>query len=416
MKNFILSLFIITTAFVLLAPLDASAATTKVSADDLFGRLVLQVENGNKLWYINPKTKERWYLHNDDDINNLIQEVGITPTVDEFSQLATHAIYTTPKVLLTKYAGRIIISPEDKNKTFFLNKADGILYGIGDYNYFYNQIGKVIAARINDSLLRQLKMNTTESYDPTFYGIAYAKYDGENITSANKYSQSVLPLASLSKVMTAMVFLDSEFDWDEEVTITQDEIDYPCTLQLCGTTSEIDLRVGDRIKIKDLWVGMLAASSNQSAYILANHSGTSTESFVKNMNKKAKELGLKKTKFIEMSGLSADNVSTAEEFAKIAKTAFADLRIADATGSTNYTFNVIQSNGTTRSVTVNNRNYSLLAMGPRASKSGYLVEAQRNAVIEKNGEIIIAMHCYSLDQRNSIISNLINAGSLALAN
>jgi len=165
-----------------------------------------------------------------------------------------------------------------------------------------------------------------------------------------------------------------------------------------------------------LWVGMLAASSNQSAYILANHSGTSTESFVKNMNKKAKELGLKKTKFIEMSGLSADNVSTAEEFAKIAKTAFADLRIADATGSTNYTFNVIQSNGTTRSVTVNNRNYSLLAMGPRASKSGYLVEAQRNAVIEKNGEIIIAMHCYSLDQRNSIISNLINAGSLALAN
>lgn len=417
MKNFILSLFIISTFLITMSPTSVSAAVAKITTNDLLGRLVLQVENGNKLWYIDPTTKKRWYLHNDADLQKLIKEVGVKPTSVDFSKLAIHARDTTPPALLTKYAGKIIISPDDSSKIFFLNKADSIMYGVGDFNYFYTQIGKVIAARANDSLLRQLVMaNSSESYDPTFYGIAYAKFDGLNIISSNKYSQSILPLASLSKVMTAMVFLESEPDWDQEVIITQEEINYPCTLQLCGTTSEIDLRAGDRIKIKDLWVGMLSASSNQSAYILANHSSTTTEAFVKQMNNKAKSLGLKKTKFVEMSGLSADNVSTAEEFAKIAKEAFGDLRIADATGSTNYTFNVIQSNGQLRKVTVNNRNYSLLAMGPRASKSGYLVEAQRNAAVEKDGHIIVALHCYSLDQRNSIISNLINTGPLVLAN
>jgi hypothetical protein len=97
--------------------------------------------------------------------------------------------------------------------------------------------------------------------------------------------------------------------------------------------------------------------------------------------------------------------------------AFYDRRIADGTASTNYSFNVIQEDGSLRSVIVNNRNYSLLAMGPSASKSGYLVEAQRNAAVEKDGQIIVALHCYSLGQRNSIISNLMNSNSeLSLAN
>ncbi len=417
MKKYLSIIFIITVFLTSLGqPSDVLAKAPVITSADLIGRLVLQSQSGNKLWYINPQTQKRWYLHNDEDLALLIKTVGVTPSESEFYQLAIHTSQTTPPSLLKKYVGKIIISPLDSNKTYFFNQADNVMYGIGDFNYFYNHIGKIIGLRVNDNILRLVDMNTVQTtYDPTFYGIAYAKFDGLNITTSNVNSKRILPLASLSKVMTALVFLDNNPDWDKEVTITQAEIDYPCTLQLCGTTSEINLKVGDQIKLYDLWVGMLSASSNQAAYILANHSGLTTEEFVQQMNEKARSLGLKKTKFVEMSGLSADNVSTAEEFTRIAKVAFADGRISDATGSTNYSFNVRESNGSYRKVTVNNRNYSLLAMGPTASKSGYLVEAQRNAVIEKNGHIIIAMHCYSLDQRNSIISNLINTGSLALA-
>jgi len=410
-----LLLFILIISSVVIIPTTVSAKAPVITSADLVGRLVLQSESENKLWYINPASNKRWYLHNDEDLDLLIKTWGVKPTINEFSQLATHARYTTPKSLLTKYAGQIIISPNDSDKVYFLNKADGIMYGVGDFDYLYS-IAKVIGIASPDNVLRLLAMNTTQAtYDPAFYGIAYVKYDGEKVVSSNKNSYLTLPLASLTKVMTALVLLDYEFDWDKIVTITQEEINYPCTLQPCGLTSEIDLKVGDKIKMQDLWVAMLSASSNQSAVILADNSGVTRAEFIAEMNAKAKLFGLDKTKFLEMTGLSADNVSTAVEFAKIAKAAFADLRIADATGSTNYKFNVTQADGTTRLITVNNRNYSLLAMGPRASKSGYLVEAQRNAVIKKNGQIIIAMHCYSLSQRNSIISNLIGDSSLALA-
>lgn len=412
-KILLLVLFLFT--ITLFWPGNVYAKARVITANDLMGRLVLQNDSGNKLWYISPTTKERWYLRNDDDLNLLIETLGVTPTAKEFSQLAKNSKQKTPAALMTKYGGQIIISPESSSTAFFLNKADGVMYGITTFDKFY-KAGKIIGVSAGGSVLRQLAMNSVQmTYDPAFYGIAYAKYDGLNILSSNTNSETILPLASLTKLMTALVFLSTDPDWDEEVVITKEEIDYPCTLQTCGTTSEINLKSGDRIKIKDLWVGMLSASSNQSAVILADNSGLSREEFVTKMNEKAESLGLEKTKFTEMSGLSADNISTAEEFARIADAAFDDPRINDATLGNNYVFYVAQADGTTRKVTVSNRNTSLLAMGPIAAKTGYLVEAQRNAAVKKNDLIIVAMHCYSLAQRNSVVKNLMG-GVLAVAN
>lgn len=412
-KILLLVLFLFT--ITLFWPGNVYAKARVITANDLMGRLVLQNDSGNKLWYISPTTKERWYLRNDDDLKLLFETLGVTPTAKEFSQLATNAKRKTPATLLKKYAGQLIISPESSSTAFFLNKADGIMYGITTFDKLY-KAGKIIGVSAGGSVLRQLAMNSVQmTYDPAFYGIAYAKYDGLNILSSNTNSETILPLASLTKLMTALVFLSTDPDWDEEVVITKEEIDYPCTLQTCGTTSEINLKAGDRIKIKDLWVGMLSASSNQSAVILADNSGLTRKEFVEKMNEKAESLGLAKTKFVEMSGLSADNISTAGEFAKIADSAFADPRINDATLGNNYIFYVTQADGAARKVTVSNRNLSLLAMGPIASKTGYLVEAQRNAVVKKDGQIIIALHCYSLTQRNSVIKNLMG-GALAAAN
>lgn len=116
-----------------------------------------------------------------------------------------------------------------------------------------------------------------------------------------------------------------------------------------------------------------------------------------------------------MSGLSADNISTAEEFAKIVYLAFTNDIIAQGTRHTDYTFQAEQSDGAIRYVNVANRNYSLLAFGVDASKSGYLVEAQRNAVIMKNNKVIVVFHAYSLSQRNSMVKAILDSDQLARA-
>lgn len=390
-------------------------AAKSLTAANLLGRLVLQKESDNKLWYIDPAAKKRYYLHTDDEVESLIAALGKKPTAKEFAKLAKNSKAKTPASLVKKYGGSIIISPAGDQAAYYMNPADGICYVINGYKDFY-AVASVIGLSATDALLRQIAMNgTQETYDPAYYGTAYAKYDGTGYAEAAE-GDRLLPLASLTKVMTALVFVETNPDWNKVVEITREEIDYPCTLQVCGSTSEVDLKAGDKLRVIDLWVSMLSASSNQSAVILADNSGLSREDFIKRMNQKAKDLGLIKTSFVEMSGLSADNVSTAKEYAKVAKAAFDNSWVAQATRSVDYVFTVEQSDGSPRDVRVANRNYSLLAMGPNASKTGYLVEAQRNAVVEKDGNIVIALHCYSLAQRNAIVQRLLTGSAIASSN
>jgi len=388
------------------------AVVPVLTAKDLSGRLVLQKESGNKLWYIEPTTNKRYYLKNNEDISELVSLVGVKVPAADFARLAKNSKAKTPTSLLNKYRGRIIIPPTDGAKPYYLNPADGVCYIINNFRDFY-AAAKVIGLSAADALLRQIAMNDRQlTYDPAFNGTAYVSFDGENYSNGQE-GDRLLPLASLSKVMTALVFIETKPDWNKVVEITPEEIKYPCTLQACGSTSEINLKAGDRIRVIDLWVGMLAASSNQSAVILADNSGLSRAEFIKKMNEKAVDLGLVKTHFVEMSGLSADNISTAKEFAKLASVAFYNSWIAEATRSVDYVFTVQQADGSPRDVRVLNRNTSLLAMGPEASKTGYLVEAQRNATVQKGNNTIVTLHCYSLAQRNSIVQRLLGGSMMA---
>lgn len=427
-KKIIFSLILILILAPVVLPVSVSAATAKKvvaktvikkkvpvpTTKDLLGRLVLQNQSESKLWYVDPITKQRYYLHGDADLQFLAANLGLKPTVKDFVKLAQNKKIKTPATLIKKYSGRIIINPSNTSTAYYFNPADNIIYVMNSFADFYS-VGKVIGIGATDSLLRQLPMNSKQlTYDPAFYGTAQVQYDGQGY-SFGKESKRILSLASVSKIMTALVFFDTNPDWEKVVEITPAEIRYPCTLQTCGSTSEINLKTGDKLKIKDLWVAMLTASSNQSAKILADNSGLTPEEFVAKMNDKAKSLGLVKTQFVEMSGLSADNISTAEEFAKVVELAFSNETIAAGTRHTSYVFTVEQADGTLRDVNVVNRNYSLLAFNPIASKSGYLVEAQRNAVIMKEGKVIIVFHAYSLDQRNGIVKKILDGGELASA-
>lgn len=385
-----------------------------LTVKDILGRLILQKDNYNKLWYIEPTAKERYYLKNNDDVKELINLVGVNAPVKDYDKIAKNSKAKTPAILKNKYAGKIILSSSTPESACYLNPADGICYVITTYSDLY-AAAKVIGLSAPDTLLRQIAMNGKQlTYDPAWNGIAYVGYDGEKYFDGAQ-SDRILPLASLTKVMTALVFMETNPDWNKVIEITAEEISYPCTLQTCGTTSEINLKAGDSLRVIDLWVAMLSASSNQSAVILADNSGMTRAEFIARMNAKAKELGLVKTHFVEMSGLSANNISTAKEYAKLASIAFDNSWIAEGTRTVYYGFTAQQADGTARDVIVANRNNSLLAMGPDASKSGYLVEAQRNAVVRKDGKIFIALHCSSLTQRNQVINRLINGSGLATA-
>jgi len=413
-KKIILTIFlaILSVSVCLPAPVFAAVKKAKVPVvrTDLNGRFVVQESDRSKLWYINPNNKERYLIRNLEDLSLVVDLFKSDIPAADFKKIPKKPNQKLSKALQV-YLGKFF---SYKDAIYYFNPGDNLAYKVESAKDFW-PAAKALAAGASDKSIVRLALNKRQlTYDPLGSSLAYVKYDGVNFVGG-KNSQQILPLASLSKVMTAMVFLDTDPDFNKVVEITPEEIRYPCTLQACGSTSEVDLKVGDKIRIHDLWISMLTASSNQSAKILADNSGLAFEEFVARMNKKAESLGLKKTKFVEPAGLSPDNISTAEDFAKLSFAAFNDARIVEGTSYVDYSFDVEAADGSLRTVNVKNRNYSLLAFGPQASKTGYLIEAQRNSSIKKDNAIIVVLHALSMGERNGVIKKLIDNAGLSLA-
>ncbi|PIT98463.1 MAG: hypothetical protein COT71_00625 [Candidatus Andersenbacteria bacterium CG10_big_fil_rev_8_21_14_0_10_54_11] len=176
----------------------------------------------------------------------------------------------------------------------------------------------------------------------------------------------VRPIASLTKLMTAMVALDHGIDWDQPVDILPEE--YVIGGQLL-------LHSGEKVTMRDLFHASLLGSANNAtlAYVRALH--IPEEEFIREMNRKAIALGLEQTRFSEVTGLDTDNVSTAYEAARMAEAAFRDYpEIARVTSLHDYSFTVL---GRGRVHTISNTN-KLLSDGDMSftgSKTGYLYEA-----------------------------------------
>ncbi|MFA6594488.1 MAG: serine hydrolase [Candidatus Buchananbacteria bacterium] len=409
---FTLTAAMITPSGVLAAAKKTATNYKSYTATQLSGRLALQANVNNRFWYVTPDGQTRYIVENDVELYEMVAQVGVDIAAADIAK------FTAKKKLsssfLKKYSGKFIFLDSRRSQIYYINPGNGYAYRIATFNKVFDA-SKTIGLKVADASLRRIPMNDSQfTYDPLFNDIAYVSYNGNKYDNSY-HSQTILPLASLSKVMTALVLKDQNLDWNKIIEITAEEIRYPCTLQPCGSTSEVNLKAGDKARMGDLWIAMLTSSSNQSAVILSDNSGLTREEFVKKMNEKAKALGLVKTYFEEMSGLSAKNISTAEEFAVIAKAAFDNEHIASGTRFTDYVFTVEQADGSTREVEVSNRNYSLLAFEPTASKTGYLVEAQRNAAIAKDGKVIVVLHAASLTQRNNIVAKVLAADQLAAA-
>ena len=125
-----------------------------------------------------------------------------------------------------------------------------------------------------------------------------------------KNAKSVTPIASLTKLMTAMVVLDAKLDLNELIDVQINE-----TKELKNVFSRV--RVGSKLKRHEMLQLALMSSENRAAATLAFHYPGGTKAFVTAMNLKAKSLGMKNTQFVEPTGLSEHNLSNAEDLAKM---------------------------------------------------------------------------------------------------
>jgi serine-type D-Ala-D-Ala endopeptidase (penicillin-binding protein 7) len=214
-------------------------------------------------------------------------------------------------------------------------------------------------------------------------------------------------LASMTKIITAMVLMDLEPDWNKIITIKKSHLDYPKLYVGNDTTSEVNLAVGDVMTFYDLWSAMLVASSNQGTAALVDSTGLTVAEFVELMNEKTKSLGLKKTKFYDVAGLNAHNVTTPKEMAKLAYAAFSIPEIAQASQNRTYIIKATTVDGVPKEIRVVDRNFSLWNFGAESAKTGYLVEAQRTVATKKGNNIVVIMHALSMAQRNEILGKLL---------
>ncbi len=143
--------------------------------------------------------------------------------------------------------------------------------------------------------------------------MVYDQYNGEALYAKNPNLQT--PIASITKLMTAMVTLDARLPMHERIKITNDDID-----RIKGTGSRLPISaVYTREQLLNL---ALIASENRAAHALGRSYPGGLDAFVSAMNRKARELGMDKTLFVDPTGLSSFNQSTAEDLVRLVDHAY----------------------------------------------------------------------------------------------
>ncbi|SDC00610.1 D-alanyl-D-alanine endopeptidase [Paraburkholderia lycopersici] len=146
-------------------------------------------------------------------------------------------------------------------------------------------------------------------------GVAYVVDQNTLEPLFDKNSRSVVPIASISKLMTAMVVLDSKASLSEQIEVTDEDRDYEK-----NTGSR--LSVGSVLSREDMLHIALMASENRAAAALSRYYPGGRPAFIAAMNAKAKQLGMTDTHFENSTGLTSHNVSTARDLVKMVNAAY----------------------------------------------------------------------------------------------
>lgn len=176
-------------------------------------------------------------------------------------------------------------------------------------------------------------------------------------------AQDKRSIASITKVMTAVVFLETNPDLAQEVTIERGDV---------YAASTTYLRRNERITLGNLLHLTLIASDNAAARALARLSHGGTTNFVERMNQKAIELGLQSTTFADPSGLNPANISSAYDLSRLISFAAADERIAPIMRTAEYKVSTSR-----RTITIHNTNRLVLGgeVDVMGGKTGFITKA-----------------------------------------
>lgn len=188
----------------------------------------------------------------------------------------------------------------------------------------------------------------------------------------SKNPGAILPIASLTKLMTALVVAEAEQPLDEVLTITSEDID-------TEKGSRSRLAVGTALTRGEMLHLALMSSENRAANALGRHYPGGLRAFVHAMNAKAQLLGMADTEYVEPTGLSSRNRSSARDLANLVQAAYGHQLIRDLSTSTEYEVAVGNRS-------VGFRNTNGLVFNPQwqigLQKTGYISEAGRCLVMQ----------------------------------
>jgi D-alanyl-D-alanine endopeptidase (penicillin-binding protein 7) len=188
----------------------------------------------------------------------------------------------------------------------------------------------------------------------------------------SKNDNAVLPIASITKLMTGLVILEANLSMDESITITTEDIDTEK-----GSSSR--LRPGVTLTRGELLQLALMSSENRAAHALGRTYPGGMPSFVGLMNAKAAQLGMRDTRYSEPTGLSSQNQSSAKDLATLVGIAYQDATLRELSTSPSYKVEVgnktLQYNTTNR--LIKNPNWDI-----GLQKTGYISEAGQCLVMQ----------------------------------
>ncbi len=187
-----------------------------------------------------------------------------------------------------------------------------------------------------------------------------------------KNSEAVLPIASLTKLMTAMVMVEARLPMDEDLTVTSEDVD-------TEKNSSSRLAVGVTLTRGELLHLALMSSENRAAHALGRTYPGGLPAFVLAMNAKARSLGMADTRYVDPTGLNSGNQSSARDLAALVKAAYQQPLIRELSTSQEHAVRV----GARQ---LQFRNTNSLVRNPSweigLQKTGYIVEAGRCLVMQ----------------------------------
>jgi D-alanyl-D-alanine endopeptidase (penicillin-binding protein 7) len=202
--------------------------------------------------------------------------------------------------------------------------------------------------------------------------VAYVIDQDTNEVLVSKNDQAVLPIASITKLMTGVVISEAKLSMDESITITQDDVDTEK-----GSSSR--LKVGTTLTRGELLHLSLMASENRAAHALGRTYPGGLKAFVDLMNAKAAALGMHDTRYIEPTGLSSKNQSSAKDLATLVSLAYQDPILRELSTSPSHQVEVGKH-------TLNYKTTNRLIKNPNwdigLQKTGYISEAGQCLVMQ----------------------------------